>query len=96
MKIIILSVLFLHKFFRPFFMAFSMSMFMEYEESMNAAVMDDSEHVISCGDEDELEPSKQEKYAYNSTFMDMREDDVSFQHGHITNVLRSVRPIIIW
>ena len=40
MKIIILSVLFLLKFFGPYFMVFSMTMFMEYKETMDVDVMD--------------------------------------------------------
>ena len=39
----------------------------------------------------EFELSKQKKYAHNSMFIDMHEDDMPFQHRHIRNILKSVR-----
>ena len=47
---------------------------------------------MSDSDPDFQEPSKQEKYQFNSIMLDDQSDDMPFRFRHIQSGLRSVRP----
>ena len=51
-----------------------------------------AEKTASDSDPDFQEPSKQEKYQFNSSMPDGQSDDMPFRFRHIQSGLRSVRP----